>query len=337
MTKLKSYPPLYSNKQKMKRTFLITAAALVLGSFGLEQTLVASPIAQQTQDQISNPNDTNDTQVKLLNPGAEPREQLRFKVQPKQSQTTKISMKINVDTKLNGQPVPRVNTPAINLIMDVEVTKVEENGDVYANFIYSDIEVAPDSETSPEVLSAVNAKIQQIKGLKGSIVFDNRGLTKTYQIYFPESADADLKKSLESTLNSLETTSNPLPLEAVGTGAQWEVTSVINSGGINLKQIATYSLLEVKDEQVALDLVVQQQGNQQPIESSNLPPDVTATLQSYQSKGQGKILLNLNQTMPVIAELETTSTGISKLKQSGNPQDFLVNSDSTINLKIQSR
>lgn len=323
---------------KMKRTFLLTAAALLLGSFGLEKTLVASPVAQQTQEAISNPpNEKNETEVKLLNPGAEPREQLRFGIKAKQSQTTKIAMKVNVDTKLNGQPVPRVNTPAINLIMDVEVTKVEENGDVYADFIYSDLEVAPDSETSPQVLEAVKAKIEQIRGLKGSIVFDNRGLTKTYEIYFPENADPDLKKSLQSTLNSLETTSNPLPLEAVGAGAQWEVTSVVNSGGINLKQIATYSLLQVKDQEVALDVVVQQQGNQQPIESSNLPPDVTATLQSFQSKGQGKVLLNLNQPMPIAAELQTTSTGITKLNRSGTPQDFLVNSESTINLKIQSR
>lgn len=321
----------------MKKTFFITCAAFFLGTFAVEKTLVASPVIQRAQLPSTQQPQVDAPEVKLLNSGAEQKAPLRFKVNPSSVETARVTSKIAVSNFVNGQSSERINTPVTELIIKLQVTKVDESGDTYADFVYSDIKVTQDSNTPSEVLEAVREQTKQMIGLKGSVVFDNRGNVKSYDLPLPDNLEPSLKEYLQSTTRSIKRISNPLPVEPVGIGAQWETTTNFNAGGIDIKQITTYSLLAKKDEEIMLDVVIEQQADPQPINSPKLPSGTTGNLLSHQGQGQGELVLNLNRVMPENAEIQTTSESKIRLTQPGNAEDTIVDSQSTVNFTIETQ
>ena len=51
-----------------------------------------------------------------------------------------------------------------------EVTKVDANGDIYANVSYSDTDVVANANTPPNVVNAMRSQLKKLVGLRGSMV-----------------------------------------------------------------------------------------------------------------------------------------------------------------------
>jgi acetylornithine/succinyldiaminopimelate/putrescine aminotransferase len=81
--------------------------------------------------------------------------------------------------------------------MEAQVTKVDANGNIYANFFYSDADVVAGTNTPPEVVNAMRSQIKNLVGVSGSMMVDNQGNTKQASVNLPEGFDPNSKQMVD--------------------------------------------------------------------------------------------------------------------------------------------
>ena len=332
-----------------KSLFVIGIICSILGG-GVKYT--ETPVYAQVKTEPQTPNtSTNqetpqkpqlnipqESKVKLLNPGAEPRRKLRLKPVAGSKQKSVMTMKTDMKILVDGKPVPALNLPATVVTIDTTINKIEPNGDISYDFSYSDVDVVKEPNVEPKLLEAMRKQLAQIKGIKGSGVMDNRGNTKKVNLVLPDIKDQFLKQMMQQFGDSLNKISSPVPEEAVGKGAQWAVANKISFNGINITQTETYNLVDFKDGVTTLQTNVQQQAQpMQKVTLPGLPPSAALTLQSYNGNGQGKSQITLDKLMPTTSNVSVSSNVnwngkfTSKTENTNMLQEVLVQ----INMKSQ--
>ena len=73
-------------------------------------------------------------------------------------------------------------------------------------------------------------------------------------------------------------------------------------------QIATYTLSEIKGENVILDVVITQSAPKQEIKNPDVPAGMKMSLESLKSNGRGTANLNLAELIPISDMNVTTVT-----------------------------
>ena len=66
----------------------------------------------------------------------------------------------------------------------------------------------------------------------------------------PPGADAQTRQLMDQMKDSFSSVAAPLPEEAVGPGARWEVKMPIKSQGMTIDQTATYELVSLEGERL---------------------------------------------------------------------------------------
>nr|MBA3923156.1 hypothetical protein [Nostocaceae cyanobacterium] len=211
-------------------------------------------------------------------------------------------------------------------------------GDIYYEFSYPNIDVKDDTKVSPQILNAVRLQIKKLGGIKGYVVVDNRGYTKQANIVLPTGLDANLKQTMQQMLDSIKQMSMPVPQEAVGVGSQWQVTSMLNTSGMNIKQMTTYQLVSLKDGVVTLNVnTVQAALPSQKLTPPGLPSGVTLALKSYEGVGQGQVTMALNQLMPIHSTVSMHNNIDIAYKSPGKVEETTMNQKINIELTINSK
>ena len=277
----------------------------------------SSKTTQLSKESVKNPT-VADNQIELVNAGAEPRQQLRFAPPANTKQTVQMTMKMDAAMSVGGQTQPTMATPPMKMTMQVEVTKVDANGDIHAKFSYSDADVVTDAKTPPEMASAMRSQLKKIVGMRGSMVIDNQGNTKNVSLDVPETADPNIKQMVQQTVNSLKQISSPVPTEAVGVGAKWRYPSSITANGMTLNQTANYELIDLKDNVATMQLNVEQLAAGQKMNQPGLPPGASVDLKSLKSQGNGKVRMALNRILPVNSEMSVRSNMEMAVKVPGS-------------------
>jgi hypothetical protein len=295
----------------------------------------SSKVAQLSKESAKTASAQN--RVELLNAGTEPKQQLRFTPAANAKQKLQMTMNMDMAMSVAGQTQRGFNSPPIEMTIESQVTKVDANGDIYANFSYSDAKVAAGANTSPEVVEAMRSQIQKLVGLSGSIVVDNQGNTKQASFNIPQDLDPTTKQMVSQMVNSLKQLTSPVPTEAVGVGAKWQVPNEAAVNGMKLNQTATYELVDLKDNVATLQANIEQQAEPQKINSPALPAGASLDLTSLKSQGNGKITVALNQVMPIRSTMSVRSNTQMSVKEANNekatPMDMKVNIDLNLDSK----
>jgi hypothetical protein len=238
---------------------------------------------------------------------------------------------------VDGQVMPKLDPLPIEMIMDLEVKKVEENGDIYADFLYSEVNINNNSNTPPELVENMRAQLQQIVGLKGLFVIDSQGNNKEVNFILPEGMDVNYKQMFEKMVDSLKQLSSPLPVEEVGIGAQWQVSNTLNFNGINLNQVAVYKLSKLEETALTLDVTLQQQAAPQPVNLPGQPANVSVNLVSMDSKGSGKVLMSLDKLIPINGTMSMISNTKMNLKNTTDPKETNMDMNVSSNIILESQ
>jgi len=312
----------------MKKTLLLGSLCVLTGlgavKLDTDKTPAYDSIAQ-AEITASSP------QITLLNPGNEPKQELRFTPKVASKTISKMTMNTATTTLVDGQTMPQVNIPTITMNMEVEVTNVAENGDINTNFNYTDAEVVANENTTPEILSIMETQMNQLVGLSGSFLLDNRGNTKDVDIKYPENMDTNTQQMLASMVDSLTQLSAPFPTEAVGKGAKWQVINSFSTNGININQIATYELVDIQDKIATVNVKIEQQAGEQNI------PSASMTLNSLTGIGEGEKKINLEQIMPITATIEMKSDMKMTNINPDNNQENVFETQSFTQINLQSK
>src|SRR5437867_11002112 len=103
--------------------------------------------------------------------------------------------------------------------------------------------------------------------------------------------------------DAVSTLSIPLPEEAIGPGAKWEVKLPVKSGGMTISQTATYQLASLEGERLAIHSSIAQQATSQKVQNPAMP-GLKLDLNKMTGTGKGDLTCDLTQLLPPEATVD---------------------------------
>jgi hypothetical protein len=326
-----------------KKTLFLASLCLATAGWAIELSPASlsaeTPLVVQQPDRgVSAPAANSKTaQVELLNPGVEPRQQLRLKPAIDLKETTVMTLKMDMEISASGRSSP-AKSPVSVMTFETKVTKIDPNGDIHYEAAYTNVDITDDTgNTPPAVRDAMRSTLKSMVGMKGSFIMDNRGFNKGGNFILPEGADNNLKQMVRQMSKSLEQVASPLPAEAVGKGAKWRVSSSSNFSGLNVNDISTYELASWQDGVASVNVSIEQQANPQNITSPQLPPGTTLTLKSLASQGRGATTMRLDRLMPVRSTWSVSSNSEMSAKTAGSSQESPITTKMVMEMTLESK
>ncbi|MBE9095012.1 DUF6263 family protein [Tychonema sp. LEGE 07203] len=328
----------------MKKTLFITSLCLASAGWAIELSPASLSaeiplVVQQPAGDVSEPrSDAKPVQLELLNPGVEPRQQLRLKPILGVKQTTTMAVKMEMQVSASGRSTKVNKVPTMVLTIDTKATKIDTNGDIHYDFLYASADIAADTPNLPTAaLDSMRSAVKKLVGLKGSFIMDSRGASKGGSFTLPEEADNNTKQMVQNMSKSLQQLASPLPAEAVGKGAQWRISFPSNVSGMNLNQTATYELIGLQDGVATLKTSVEQQANPQNLTLPQLSAGSTMAIKSFASQGQGEVIMRLDQLMPVRSVVSINSNSEMIIKVAGNPEEVTMKTKMLMEMTLDSK
>jgi len=286
--------------EAMIRTSLILLATTQMGLCAADVAL-----AQGTEAVEGRP------VVTVLDAGAAPRQVLRYRFDDGFSETASIEMRIRLNVSNGGPEQQVVAFPTIRMLVDLGPFAVAEDGSARYDFAISSADLIDTADTNPSLAAALRGSLGQLPSVSGWARIDARGATLAGDIDVAAGVDPQLTQVFDSAEQALQQMSAPLPAEAVGPGAQWQVIQEVQSAGFSVTQSAVYTLTSIVENEVTMDVAVTQTGSDQAVALAGLPPGIEARLDSLESTSTGSMRINLNRFVPELASDVSMAVAIS--------------------------
>ncbi|MCB9763707.1 MAG: hypothetical protein H6739_28315 [Alphaproteobacteria bacterium] len=243
--------------------------------------------------------------VRLIEPGAEPLETLRFAPASGHTETMRMVMDMDMTMDVGGMTMPMM-MPVMVMDMDIEVTEVDEAGDIHYNAAVSRF-VVEDKEGAMEGLAAqLEAEMQGMVGLRGDMVVSNTGEARSAGFTAPPDAPDTVKQQLQSINQNANNMAVPLPEEPVGVGARWEVLKRTSSNGMEVVERSEIHLASREGDAVTLESTVEQHLANPDLQLPGMPPGAQVELVSFSSNGSTTSAMVLSNLAPDKADGKVT-------------------------------
>jgi len=227
--------------------------------------------------------------VRLLDPGAEPRTVLRLEPKVGDRQLVALTMKLRMD------PGPFTNLPPVVMTTRITIKHVSPNGDIRYERVITDVNVPDGSGPAAPDMKLLKTDFSRLKGLTTSGVMSSRGLSISERTQTKSSKPGEalpaivrlFRMQMEEALNIIAA---PLPLEAIGAGAKWEVTPAAGSRDEVVK--AVYEVVSIERNRVTTKITVTASASKQKSKDFAM----TGT-------GSGEMTMDLARLMPAEGNL----------------------------------
>lgn len=278
-----------SHRRKVRALLLGTILAIVPASAqALSPIPSASPISSSSSAKVP-------PVVTLLDPGAEPRTELRYRYPSNAELPMTIDMDLEFQFQIDGSASQTIAVPTTRMVSLLRTGQVAADGSVRYEFEYTDLGTLGDP-ADPMVV-AMQAQYAALRGLSGWAIIDDRGGTLDGGIDALPSSDPTLQATIQELEASITQTSAPLPVEPVGVGARWQVVLQMQSQGIAVQQTMVYTLDGLDGGEVQLSMTVVPSAEPGPID---LPaaPGIAVELLEVTGGGDGTMVLSLDGLVP---------------------------------------
>ncbi len=300
----------------MKKLFI---ASILVGSiWGNDALRSPQTVVAQTAPTAS-PATIAPAKLELLDAGAAPRQEVKFRPLANSQQTMTMTMGMSMDMMLGETPLPKSKLPKIVMKLDLKVGKIEPSGDVNYSFNYSDVRTIADKDTPPELTASIQNRMKTLIGVGGDIVISSDGRVKSQKFRFPNTIEPTMKQTLDRLTKSLEQISTRLPSQAVGLGAKWQTTNSLTMSGIQLNQAATYEVVAIDARGMTVKCKISQSAPPQSIAI----PGATANsskinIDSLDSTGEGTYVVMFDSLLPISGKLSSVTD--SKMSFQNDPK-----------------
>ncbi|RMH28970.1 MAG: hypothetical protein D6693_02830 [Planctomycetota bacterium] len=252
--------------------------------------------------------------VELLDPGAEPRAPLRIEPAQGTTQAVVFALDTAMAQELDGEPFIDVDLPTIHQLMTASVETVDLDGAYTVRSIIEDVWLEdPEPGEDPLVRASMEEAIDSATGLHVVVHSDARGVAHSLTIEADDRRDDPTSQEIQELSRQIQQIMPPLPIEAVGVGARWRVTTrgVIN--GVPMKAVSTFALTERRGSVVTLESTAEiglPGDGPEPLDVADAG-EIATTVESLEGAGAGRIVFDLTRPMPVSAD--ASSTVVSEL------------------------
>jgi hypothetical protein len=209
-----------------------------------------------------------------------------------------MTLKMTVGMKVGEMENPPMKLPGMVMIMEVTVKDVSPEGDISSELVMTDASVSDEPGVMPQVAETMKSSLGNLKGLSGKGLTSNRGMNKGTEINMPAGADPQVRQAMDQLKESFANLSSPLPEEAVGAGAKWEVTVPLKSQGMSIDQTTTYELVSLNEDTLNTKVSINQTAPKQKVQSPAMP-NMKLDLLKMSGTGTGEVSRNLGQLLPL--------------------------------------
>ena len=272
--------------------------------------------------------------VKLLAAGAEPRKVLRLHPKPGDKQTLNLTMKMTIETKAGEMQSPAMDLPPITMPLETTVKGVANNGDISYEMIVGEISVGDEPGAKPEVAAAIKAALAGLKGLSSPGSTSSRGLAKDLEFKAPPGANPQAGQLMDQIKHFYTQLAAPLPEEAVGAGAKWEVKTPIKTQGVTIEQTATYELVALEGERFTTRNTFAQHAANQAVQNPAIG-GVKMNLAKMTGSGTGERTSDLAKLLPIKGTGKVHSESSMTMNMGGQKQAMTMKMDATLRFEAK--
>jgi hypothetical protein len=227
--------------------------------------------------------------TRVLDSGKAPLRALRYAFAQK-PEWLEMDLKMSMSMGMGAQPGPLVRVPTVRMWTRIDPKELTPEGDLRCAFITERVQVLDDVKVAPAMRANLEKEMAGLVGLEGSSRISTRGVASEVEFSLPAAASDSVRKSMESMRDAIRQMYVPLPEEAVGVGARWQVTSRMPISGALMDVAMTYSLKELRTTGMRADVdVTMSAPARQAMTLPGLPPGATAVLDSVSGQGAGKV------------------------------------------------
>jgi len=222
-----------------------------------------------------------------------------------------------------------MNLPTVKMTADVAVTGVASNGDVSFSTIFSGATAEASADANPMIASALEGLQNAVKGIKGTATISSRGVVKAAKVDMGNAGQAQqMTNDLTSQIENLAT---PLPEEAVGAGAKWEIRQALKTAGQVQFQKITMEVTALDATSVTIKSIVEVTVPAQAMTNAALPAGTEVQLDASKGTGTGTSTIRLDSLIPT-AEQTINSTMSMTMNMGGQSQPMSM--ENTIKITI---
>lgn len=299
------------NRLPLIAGLLVSCAALAQNA---PQQPQQQPQEQPQQQQLAEKPQERPS-VEVIDPGAEPREEIRYQPTIGQAERVELAMNLSLTTIVGGQENPAMELPTVTSIWRQTPRQIE-NGEIQYDIQYESVKVDPSDPIAAQ-LEPLFAPLSSITGV-GAIT--DRGEQVQLELNPPAQANQVAASQIEMMRTQMQGLGVIFPEEAIGEGASWTVTSPLEIDGVQVEQKTSYTLQSRENGTVRLAMAVDQTAPRQTLSAPGLPPDA-ATVESFSGDGEGEIELDPKRLAPSQSSSSNSITVDIRLDTGEAPQE----------------
>jgi hypothetical protein len=259
--------------------------------------------------------------INVFDYGAAPRQELRYTYTVGEAKSATMNMGMEMTMSMGDVQMPGTTIPTIRVPMSIQTTEVRPDGSARYEVRMSDAELAAGGDGNPMLAQALAMSMREMADMSTWVWVDARGQTLDGGFDAQSGGNPQMAQVMGSFQNQLQQMAAPFPVEAIGVGARWELTTQLQMSGVDIMQTAEYTLLGLEGGVVELGIAMTQKMSAQPSAIPGAPMEALAALANLTSEGSGTMKVDLNYTMPYteIAMSSSMSMGMPAQGQGQSP------------------
>lgn len=282
-----------------------SAAALASAGPSAEVPPEAAPsagdatVAEVSDAGVQKPSVVTDSRgVKLVDPGKEPRERIRYKFTvdrtDRMQMTTTSSMKMAMGAETASVPT----APAVKVVAALTVKEVLADGSARRTLVLEDVGLLPGPGLSKEQRDQAEKSLSSLEKLQGKDRVDTRGFVREVDLDASKIENPALRQAVASMQQTFDQMGTPFPEPEIGIGAKWQVRTKVDQMGVHLSQVADYELLSFSGDRGKIRVKLRQTAPGGSMQLPGLPKGATAELLGMKGSGVGELAFLLSRTVP---------------------------------------
>jgi hypothetical protein len=278
----------------------------------------AAPVAHETNSDL-----------RLLDAGAEPRAPLRYRPRAGQHESVVIELVTELKLAIGDMRPPPVRSPTVYAALDIAVIAAGPHIRLEGKVVKLD--VPDDPAIAPAVISAVRGDLDRLAGTPWTAVFTDRGQLDQLALPAPRDANTQVLTTVDRLRDALHLLLPPLPDAPVGPTARWQVRRRAIVGPAQVDERTIYKL-ESTDTRTQVSVTVGMDARPQPLIMPSTPPGATLSLTSFEGGGKGQLDLDLTSVVQPTT-LRWSALGRGTANPAGEPPaPMTMNIDASISV-----
>ena len=236
--------------------------------------------------------------LEILDHGQKPRVLLAFDAKPGGRESMVMELDIDQTQVLDDLIVQQVVLPTMVFEMIFEHDEEQAAGSISSSFGVVSTDLAMREGVPPGVIDAIRPGFAGMVGLRGRQVVLTNGRVVEAEIHDNPALPAEIAQSMDQMVDSMKNVQIPFPLEPVGVGAMWDVSSTIPLQAMTIEQVTSYTVTAIDGDRITFDITVMQDAAEGQ-KVNDVEGAWESTIKSYTGVGFGEAVFSLSQITPV--------------------------------------